>query len=555
MNFFDNIMPNFIKEMVARGFWWAILAAIIFSSVFNVIGWIIGRKNNFIKSVFTIIPGVFFVFYIWHIRESIGWLIFAIFSAISSTITLVRIKLKPNSPGVMPIPKEYQEFKEKKFISIEEILEDDSISNEINQGDKYTEHVKAGFLHASQGNHFEAIKEYSAAIELDPSNIVLYERRGKAYSDIMDIENAWIDYGFCCKLMEQLINDNTQDLYTPLIPIYVNALNGMSIILIIMGRNDEAIEKLEIALKYNPNYAETYEHLGQAYVTSNEYEKAVEAYSMAININPDVENYYVSRGLSYRILGELEKAMADLTRAHELDPENEKTSEDMREIKNELLEKGIYNIVKNHLTGNINKEQTYTSKDVKNDIKNKEWESAIKKCDKLIMRNADNFEIRALRASILIDAYGDYASAISDYSMAAYYAHQKNDKQHSVYEDARKKAEEEIEKLFPKQVNRTGYFNDNSLLSGTVWMKNKTSMLEDFDFYFCFLDNENYCVSLGRGKEDIMETGTYELHGAILKTTTLDKSPVYYNFSGDNIFCGETIFRKSKGDISITLRN
>jgi hypothetical protein len=78
-------------------------------------------------------------------------------------------------------------------------------------------------------------------------------------------------------------------------------------------------------------------------------------------------------------------------------------------------------------------------------------------------------------------------------------------------------------------------------------MKNKSSMLDNVDFYFCFWDDENYCVRLGREKDGEMETGTYELRGKILKTMPMDKSPDYFNFSGDIIFCGGDMFKKSGG--------
>jgi Flp pilus assembly protein TadD len=418
---------------------------------------------------------------------------------------------------------------------------------DINQNDEAIEHFKSGFLYASQGNYHEAIKEYSAAIELDPGNFILYERRGKAYSDIMDFEHSWMDYRFCCDQMEHIINNNFPDIYTPIIPVYENALNGLALILLITGKKNEAIKELKTALKYNQNNAETYEHLGQAYIRLNDYEKSVEAYSMAIKLESNIASYYFFRGWSYRFLGKLENAVADLTRAHELDPENNRISEDLSAVREEFMEKTIRDITLKHLTGNAPKNQMYTSMDVKNDIDRHEWESAIQKCDKIIMRNYNDFETRALRASLLIDAYGDYASAISDYSMATYYAHLKGDKRYSEYEAAKVQAVEKIEKLFSEYAELTGEANNNKLLSGTTWMKNKDSMLDNVDFYYCFWDDENYCIRLGREKEGEMETGIYELRGTILKTMPLDKSPDYHNFSGDIIFCGKGIFRKSGG--------
>jgi hypothetical protein len=75
-------MPQFIREMVARGFWWAILASFIFCIPFGVVSFLIGKKSKFLQAVVQQVPGVLFYFYIWHIREHTGWLVFAIICSI-----------------------------------------------------------------------------------------------------------------------------------------------------------------------------------------------------------------------------------------------------------------------------------------------------------------------------------------------------------------------------------------------------------------------------------------------------------------------------------------
>jgi hypothetical protein len=81
-------MIEFIREMVAKGFWWAILASLIVCAPFGILIAIFGKKSKLLKTVFTI-PGVLFTFYIWSIRGSVGWLIFAIMGAIGIIIPLV----------------------------------------------------------------------------------------------------------------------------------------------------------------------------------------------------------------------------------------------------------------------------------------------------------------------------------------------------------------------------------------------------------------------------------------------------------------------------------
>jgi hypothetical protein len=82
-------MPGFIQEMVARGFWWAILASFIFALPFGVISVLIGKKSKFFQLFFQQVPAVLFWFYIWHIREHVGWLVFAIIGSIAVFIVLL----------------------------------------------------------------------------------------------------------------------------------------------------------------------------------------------------------------------------------------------------------------------------------------------------------------------------------------------------------------------------------------------------------------------------------------------------------------------------------
>jgi hypothetical protein len=82
-------MPEFIREMVTRGFWWAILASFIFALPFGVISILVGKKSKFLRYVFLQVPYVFFWFYIWYIRGHIGWLVIAIIGSIGIFIVLV----------------------------------------------------------------------------------------------------------------------------------------------------------------------------------------------------------------------------------------------------------------------------------------------------------------------------------------------------------------------------------------------------------------------------------------------------------------------------------
>jgi tetratricopeptide (TPR) repeat protein len=69
-------------------------------------------------------------------------------------------------------------------------------------------------------------------------------------------------------------------------PKFINALRGLGLTYIAMGRIDEAKEILEKAVKDYPKFAPLYDDLARAYVISHDYEKALDAYQKVIELAP-----------------------------------------------------------------------------------------------------------------------------------------------------------------------------------------------------------------------------------------------------------------------------
>ena len=74
-------MPVFITDMVLKGFWWAILACVIVNVVANILGLLLGKLNKVLGGIVQYLPGSLFLFYVWHLRHGVGWLILGILSA------------------------------------------------------------------------------------------------------------------------------------------------------------------------------------------------------------------------------------------------------------------------------------------------------------------------------------------------------------------------------------------------------------------------------------------------------------------------------------------
>lgn len=69
-------------------------------------------------------------------------------------------------------------------------------------------------------------------------------------------------------------------------PKFINALRGLGLTYIAMGRIDEGVEILERAVKNYPKLALLYDDLAKAYVLSHDYEKALDAYHKVIELAP-----------------------------------------------------------------------------------------------------------------------------------------------------------------------------------------------------------------------------------------------------------------------------
>ena len=57
-----------------------------------------------------------------------------------------------------------------------------------------------------------------------------------------------------------------------------------------MGRTQEAIDHLSVALEIDPQYAEAHNNLGMALAQQGRLDEAIEHFSQALRINPEYEN-------------------------------------------------------------------------------------------------------------------------------------------------------------------------------------------------------------------------------------------------------------------------
>jgi tetratricopeptide (TPR) repeat protein len=111
------------------------------------------------------------------------------------------------------------------------------------------------------------IKYYSKALELDPSLVEAYAKRGHLYF-----------------FQEEF---------------------------------DKAIHDFEIYIRLTPKKAEAFRMLGMGHLKNGDYRSAINNFTHAIEIEPDLSGSYANRAEAYRLIGDYQKAIFDSDRAIE----------------------------------------------------------------------------------------------------------------------------------------------------------------------------------------------------------------------------------------------
>ncbi len=165
------------------------------------------------------------------------------------------------------------------------------------------DYFRRGFRAISEGHTQEAVKEYSKAIELDPSFASAYHNRGILYNNLGEYPKSLKDYSKAIELN----------------PTYVSAYYGRGNTYYDLREHQKALEDYNKAIELAPSFAYAYNGRGNVYSDLGEQQKALEDYNKAIELDPSFANAYNGRGITYLDLGEQQKALEDYNKAIELD--------------------------------------------------------------------------------------------------------------------------------------------------------------------------------------------------------------------------------------------
>ncbi|MGP6220751.1 tetratricopeptide repeat protein [Caldiplasma sukawensis] len=136
--------------------------------------------------------------------------------------------------------------------------------------------VSKGLDLLESGRYEEAIKEFNAAIELNPKDPDYHNNKGIALESLGRYEEAIKEYNAAIELN----------------PKYPDYHNNKGIALFKSGRYEEAIKEFDAAIELDPKDPDYHNVKGFALKKLGEYEEAIKQANMAIKLNPkDPINY------------------------------------------------------------------------------------------------------------------------------------------------------------------------------------------------------------------------------------------------------------------------
>jgi tetratricopeptide (TPR) repeat protein len=147
---------------------------------------------------------------------------------------------------------------------------------------------RLGDLHRTLGDYKLSIKYYKQFLERNKSPIIerklnsleTYINESAAYVIEEEINNSGIGAGIA--KYRQLRSDNRNKLY-----FSEDDFNSLGYNLITRGKNDAAIEVFEMNVEMNPQSANAYNSLGEAYMLNKNKALAIKNYKKSLELDPD----------------------------------------------------------------------------------------------------------------------------------------------------------------------------------------------------------------------------------------------------------------------------
>lgn len=175
------------------------------------------------------------------------------------------------------------------------------------------------FLRNERGDYEAALKDYTRAVEMEPSNPELLNSRGKTYFD-MAASGKYKNQEK--SLMEKALKDYTEALLKPKITpkSKSEALSNRGAAYGMAGMNEESIRDITESVQIDPNNKNAYANRSIAYLNTGQYEKALGDYQQYLKFDPNNFNFWYETGMVQRVMKRNDDAIKSLDHALQLNP-------------------------------------------------------------------------------------------------------------------------------------------------------------------------------------------------------------------------------------------
>ena len=164
----------------------------------------------------------------------------------------------------------------------------------------------------------EAIRDYSKAIELNNNDMATYIRRGYAYFEMQQLEQALNDFTKAC------LSNTTFKGY---------AYNNRANVKRAMKDYDGAINDVNESIKIDSLNAYAYTNRARILFETKGAKASKKDFDRAIELNNQVAEFYYHRAAYYEAIKAYDKAISDYNKAQNLNP-NYKAKEISKLLKN-----------------------------------------------------------------------------------------------------------------------------------------------------------------------------------------------------------------------------
>ena len=257
------------------------------------------------------------------------------------------------------------------YIKADTAEEKENIAKQIAEEDKVflsNQKLREGNKFRDEGNHKQAEKLFTEAIDLNPENALAWHNRGWAYIEQKKYQQAMADFDKTAEL-----DPNSEWSYLGRAWIYNE-----------QKKFEAAIKEYDTAINLNPKYAIAWNNRGAAKSWLNKMNEAIADYDKAIELNPNYAKAFENRSKAFSALGKYDKASADRYRAEHIRWSNENADKVIEEAL--ALEK------------------------------RGKFQEALKLLDDATKLYPDNQFVFVNRGNIYSNHFGDYNKAIADYN-------------------------------------------------------------------------------------------------------------------------------------------